>query len=201
MHEVREPAAAYGKTKLTEEEYLAWEGQQTQKHEYFQGEIFAMAGASLEHNIIFSNVFSELAVKLKGKPCKPFGSDMRIYIPQNALYTYPDISVFCNPVSQHEEKINSFTQPTVIIEILSSSTKNYDRGDKFKFYRNISTLQEYILIDSESMFIEAYKINEAGFWELHEYKSNDNELLIDTLNIAVPLVEIYQGTGLSAVTS
>jgi Uma2 family endonuclease len=196
MSEVREPAIAYGKKKLTEEEYLAWEDQQTEKHEYFEGEVFAMAGASMAHNVIFSNVFGEIRQFLKGKSCMPFGSDLRVYVPQNKLYAYPDISVFCRPISEKEEKLNSFTESTILIEILSSSTKNYDRGEKFKLYRDIPSLKEYILIDSQSVLVEAYRINEAGFWELRVYKSIDSEVSFNSLGFSVPLVDIYNSTDL-----
>src|SRR5690554_8040933 len=93
--EVRDPIVVYNKSKFTVDEYLRFEKDAAQKHEYFNGEIFAMAGAGPRHNIIFSNVFRELAYHLKGRPCKPFGSDLRIHIPENALFTYPDISVIC----------------------------------------------------------------------------------------------------------
>src|SRR5260221_3507581 len=165
---LREPIVAYGKKKFTEDEYLQLERQSYQKHEYYKGEIFAMSGAGLPHNIIFSNVFGNIAYKLKGKPCLPFGSDMRTHIPENTLFTYPDISIYCGDLTNYNE--DTILHPSVIIEILSPSTKNYDRGDKFKLYRDIPKLKEYILIDSENIFIEAFRINDGGHWELEEYK-------------------------------
>lgn len=159
MTELREPVVAYGKKIFTIEEYLAYENASPKKHEYYQGEMFAMAGAGHLHNLIFSNLFIELGIRLKGKKCRPYGSDMRTYIPENTLFTYPDISIVCGePASSPIDK-NSFTSPTVIIEILSRSTKNYDRGEKFMLYRDIPSLKEYILIDSESIHIEAFRLN------------------------------------------
>ena len=137
MHDVREPAIAYGKTKLTEEEYLSFEKASQTKHEYYRGEIFAMSGAGARHNVIFSNLFGELAYKLKNHSCRPYGSDMRVNIPENTLYTYPDISIYCGDIVPSEKDEDTATSPTVIIEILSPSTKEYDRGTKFKLYRSM----------------------------------------------------------------
>lgn len=125
--EIREPIVTYGKKNFTIEEYLEMERASMEKHEYYQGEIFAMAGASDNHNEIFSNIFGDLAYRLKGKLCKPYGSDMRIHIPENSLFTYPDISIFCKDISKQEIYQDSFSEPAVIIEILSPSAKSYDR--------------------------------------------------------------------------
>jgi len=195
MHDIlREPVEAYGKRKLTAEEYLKWESQQVEKHEFFRGEIFAMAGAGAQHNVIYNNVYGFLWTQLRGKSCQPYGSDLRIHVPVNGLYTYPDISIICKNIVDAEAKGENL-EPLVIIEILSPSTKNYDRGEKFQLYRDIPTLKEYVLIDSESVLIEAYRINEAGFWELHIYRSLESELMFNSLNCSLPLVEVYNETG------
>ncbi len=190
--EVREPIIAYGKKKFTIEEYLEMEHHSVEKHEYYQDEIFAMAGASNNHNEIFSNVFGDLAYRLKGKLCKPYGSDMRIHIPENTLFTYPDISIFCKDPSEQQIYPDSFSGPAVIIEILSPATKRYDRGEKFKLYRDIAGLKEYILIDSESISIEAFRLNEHNHWELEEYKKEDDILSVQTVQLSLPLREIYE---------
>jgi len=197
ISEVREPLAAYGKKILTVDEYLEWEKQQEEKHEFFRGEIFAMSGASARHNVIFKNLFVELAVALKGKPCQPYGSDMRVHIPQNTLYTYPDISIFCKDIL--DENADGAIEPTVLIEILSPSTRNYDRGGKFKLYRDIPTLKEFIIVDSEAVAIESFRLNERGHWELEEYKLASDNLDFPCLAISVPLSEIYAGTKLLPV--
>ncbi|MEK7224627.1 MAG: Uma2 family endonuclease [Bacteroidota bacterium] len=130
--ELNEPIVAYGKSKFTEEEYLQMERTATDRHEYYRGEIFrmlghgealAMSGAGDRHNIIFSNLFGELCIKLKGKPCQPFGPDMRLNIPENTLYTYPDISVYCRDIEDSIDEDN-IVNPTVLIEILSPSTRS-----------------------------------------------------------------------------
>lgn len=194
--EIREPAVAYGKNKLTPEEYLAWESTATEKHEYYRGEVFAMAGASVRHNVIAKNLMIGIGVRLRGKQCQPYGSDLRIHIPENTLFTYPDISIICRDIVE-EENDDYAIAPTVIIEILSSSTKSYDRGEKFRLYRDILTLKAYILIDSESIAIEAFRINASGHWELEEYKSVNAVLTIPVVDLAIPLRDIYEGTKLS----
>ena len=194
--EVREPVVAYGKKILTEEEYLTWERSAKRKHEYFRGQVFAMAGAGNRHNIIFKNVYGDLAYRLKGQSCQLYGSDLRIHIPENTLYTYPDISIFCKDLFDNDDDDN-FTQPDVIIEILSPSTKDYDRGTKFQLYRDIATLKEYVLIDSEAIHAEVYRINTYKHWVLQEYKSLDDALEIRQVKWSMPLKEIYEGTRLS----
>lgn len=193
MIEVREPIIAYNKSKLTIEEYLAFERASTEKHEYYKGEVFAMSGASRRHNMIFSNLFGELSINMKNKPCRAFGSDMRVHIPENSLFTYPDISVFFGDFNMFEE--DSALQPTLLIEILSPSTKNYDRG-KFALYRDIPTLREYVLVDSETIRVEDFRLNASNHWELEEYKSVDTVLALPTIDLSIPLRDIYKDTRL-----
>ena len=194
---IREPLVAYNKTTLSQEEYLEWEKTAERKNEFFEGEIFAMSGASRRHNKIFSNLFGKITIQLMNKPCQPYGSDMRIHIPENTLYTYPDISIFCGDVIPSDPDDDTVILPTVIIEILSKSTQNYDRGEKFKLYRDIPSLKEYLLVDSESILLESYRINQRGNWELEEIKSTDGIFSIPTLGISIPLEDIYKGTKLS----
>jgi Uma2 family endonuclease len=215
MIEVREPIVLYNKSKFTEEEYLAFERTSNRKHEYFQGEVFlmldyapsgisdaeiqSMSGASHVHNVLTVNIIGELYIALKGKPCRPYGSDMRVNIPENTLFTYPDISVFCGDLKQTED--DSVVGPTVIIEVLSPSTKNYDRGGKFKLYRDIPTLKEFILVDTESVSIEVFRLNTTNHWELEEYKSLADALRIPAINISIPLLQIYSNTNLAQLPS
>jgi Uma2 family endonuclease len=196
MIEVRDPVAIYNKTKFTVEEYLEFEKSNTEKHEFYRGEIFLMSGAGARHNVIFSNFFRELATKLKGEPCKPYGSDLRIHVAQNTLFTYPDISVICGDIVPSQLDQDTATEPVVLVEILSPSTRNYDKGDKFKLYRDIPALREYILVDSEAICIEVYRINQRGHWELEEYLSLRDTLMIPALHLSIPLTEIYESTKL-----
>lgn len=176
---------------LTESEYLEAERIATTKHEYFNGEVFAMSGASIAHNIIFSSVFGELTTKLKGKKCRPFGSDLRAHIPKNSLYTYPDISVFCGEIKTTDASFDTATNPTIIIEILSPSTRDYDKGGKFTLYRDIESLQEYIIIDSENIMVEKFKRNTDNSWQLIDYRSIDLDFSIESLGIQMDLATIY----------
>jgi Uma2 family endonuclease len=193
---VREPAVAYGKKILSPEEYIKFENESQQKHEFFKGEIFAMAGAGLKHNQIFKNLFFELCSALKGKSCQPYGSDLRIHIPQNTLYTYPDISIICRELISSTEELDSVVEPVIIIEILSESTQNYDRGAKFKLYRDIPTLKEYIMVDSDSISIECFRVNKTNHWELEEYKTLEQILSIPTLAVNLSIKQVYEGTKL-----
>ncbi len=195
---VNEPAVAYQKRHYTIEEYLEMEKASTVKHEYFQGEIFAMSGAAFNHNLIFSNVFGLLFSKLKGSKCIPFGSDMRMNIPENTLFTYPDISIYCDEIKHLTEDKDTILQPTIIIEILSPSTKNYDRGKKFKLYKDIPSLKEYIMIDSDSVLVEAYYISDEQNWILNKYEELSDRLRLASMGFDLALSDIYSHVSFSA---
>lgn len=194
--EVKEPAVAYGKMKYTIEEYLAMEKESDVKHEYYHGEVFAMAGVGLPHNIISSNLFTSIGSFLKGKPCRPFGSDFRVHVPQNTLFTYPDISIVCGDITTRENDDENLLNPTVIIEILSPSTRSYDKGKKFSLYKQIPSLKEYVLVDSEALKVEAWFVNADGYWELKEHQKKDDQLHIQAIELSLPLTEIYEDTKL-----
>jgi Uma2 family endonuclease len=194
MMEVKEPIVVYGKKKLTVEEYLEFEKAASEKHEYYQGEIFAMSGAGPRHNVIVKNLMRDIATALRGKPCQPYGSDMRINIPENTLFTYPDLSIICGGVIPSDYDEDTATLPVVIIEIPSKSTREYDRIGKFQLYRDIPVLREYILIDSESINIESFRINSNNHWELEEYKTITGELSLPSVQVNIPIADIYEGT-------
>jgi len=195
--EVNEAAVSYSKQQYTIEEYLTMENAAEEKHEYYRGEIFAMSGAKLQHNIVTINLTTTLKNKLKGKPCRPYGRDLRIHIEKNTLFTYPDISVICGePISRSNDGLN-FLNPTVIIEVASPSTRNYDRETKFKLYRDIPTLKEYMLADPEAISIESWFINGHGNWELREYRSIADILELNSIGVSMALGEIYEGTKVS----
>ncbi|RLJ72708.1 Uma2 family endonuclease [Pedobacter alluvionis] len=188
---VNEPVVAYQKRHYTVEEYLEMEKVSTEKHEYFQGEIFTMSGAGDNHNEIFSNVFIEIGNKLKGKPCRPYGSDKRMNIPENTLFTYPDISIYCNGLTHSDTDEDTSILPTAIIEILSPSTKNYDRGKKFMLYKDIPSLKEYIMIDSQSILVEAYYIDHEQNWVLNKHEELTDVLSFVSMGFDVALSDIY----------
>ena len=194
--EIKEPAPAYEKRKYTIEEYLEMEKESDLKHEYYRGEIFAMSGPKVQHNIIAGNIFGDLKNKLKGSRCRPFSSDQRIHIPSNTLFTYPDISVVCGEINTLNNDKWNILNPCVLIEILSPSTRSYDRGEKFWFYRAIQTLKEYVIVDSENIQLEIFRVNERGHWELEEYTNTRDKLFIKTIDVYIELTEIYEGTEL-----
>ena len=178
---------------LSAAEYLEIERASSEKHEYFCGEIFAMSGASLPHNVISKNTNGHLFIKLLGKKCQPFGSDLRIHIPSNSLYTYPDISIVCGDPETTDDKFDTIINPSVLFEILSPSTQKYDRIEKFELYRDIVSLQEYIMINSEKIQVLKYFRNPDNSWLLTEYKSIDDRFEIQTVAVVLSLSDIYEG--------
>ncbi len=197
--EVREPAvAAYSKRRISIEEYLEMENASIEKHEYYKGEVFAMSGAKVPHNEICVNLIAILKNKLKGKKCKPYNSDQRIHIQSNTLFTYPDISIVCGEIITLDNDDYNVLNPAIIIEVLSKSTRSYDRGEKFKLYRDIQTLREYILADSESIHLEVFRLNEKNHWELEEYNSAEEFLFIKAIDEKILILEIYESVNMKA---
>ncbi len=184
---INEPVVSYGKKYYTIEEYLELEEKAIEKSEYYKGEIFSIAGASMAHNEIFKNLYGDLAYQSKGKPSQPYGSHLRLYIPENTLFTYPDIAIYCKATNEDNSKNN----PSVITEILSKLTMSYDMGVKFQLYRDIKTLKEYIMIDSEKIHVKRWYINGTGNWELQELKNSSDILDITTVNFSINLQDIY----------
>ncbi len=182
------PALKY----IDQTEYLDAERKALDKHEYYKGEIFAMSGANITHNIISTNCIVTLGKKLKKTNNHIFGSDLRIHIPKNSLYTYPDISIVCGDVKTTDDHFDTATNPVVIIEILSSSTRDYDKGGKFTLYRDIDPLQEYILIDSEKIMVEKFIKNDDNSWQLTEYKSIEQSFWINSVDIELQLQDVYE---------
>jgi Uma2 family endonuclease len=189
-NEVKEPAPKYN--YISPEQYLEMERASETKHEYYNGEVFAMAGASKKHNLIVKNINTTVLPYLKGKNCDMFGSDLRIYIPENTLYTYPDFSIICGEWKTTDEEKDTVTNPSVIIEVLSKSTRNYDRIMKFAFYRSIKTLQEYVLIDSTSVAVEIYARRADNSWLLREFKQLTDSFYISTIGLTVFLKDVYE---------
>jgi Uma2 family endonuclease len=199
---VHEPSTGYGnsaKAKLTIAEYLEWEQEASEKHEYYQGEVFAMSGAKVVHNRVCSNLFLALGMRLKGRPCRPYTSDMRIHIPSNTLFTYPDISIVCGePDTLNDDEWNVLN-PSVLVEVLSPSTRIYDRGEKFALYRDIPSFKEYILVSPESIHVDVFRL-QNGRWELERYRQADGSIELRSLGLSIPVSEIYEGVQLRADT-
>ena len=172
---------------LTEEEYLSFERSSNVKHEYLSGHIYAMAGAIREHNLITGNVAGELRAQLKGKPYETYSNDMRVRIPRAGQYTYPDVVIVCGTPQFLDDQADTLLNPLVIIEVLSSSTEAYDRGEKFRDYRSIESLSEYILISQTKRAVDHFaKIN--NIWTIQEV---EQEIRFVTIPCVLTFPEIY----------
>jgi Uma2 family endonuclease len=160
------PAA---RTQLSPQEYLELERASEQKHEYVDGEIFAMAGGTFEHSLTASNILRELGNGLAGRPCSVLTSDMRIQIPSRRRYLYPDGSVVCGRPEFEDETRDTLLNPTVVLEVLSDSTEAYDRGDKFDQFRSLRSLKEYVLASQKAPRIEVFTRQPDESWVLRVY--------------------------------
>jgi Uma2 family endonuclease len=184
-----QPASQY----ISISDYLEGERTATEKHEYYKGEVYAMSGASLKHNRIQVNFTRHVANYLAGKGCDVFGSDLRVHIPSNSLFTYPDAVIICGKPELLDNTADTVLNPVIIVEILSKSTQSYDRGDKFNLYRAIPSLQEYILINSEAIGIEHYSKQENHSWLLQDYQDMAASFLIKSIELQLPLAQLYEG--------
>ena len=180
------------KNYITPEEYLATEREAAFKSEYYQGEVFALAGAGNNHNIITANLIISLGISFKGKNCRVYPSDMRLHIPLNGLYTYPDVLAICGEKQFLDEKKDTMLNPFLIVEVLSPSTADYDRGTKFMLYRSIPGLQHYLLVDSRSCHVEKFSKNPDGIWVLTEEKNKNATLTFSNPEFALAMADIYE---------
>lgn len=194
-NEVKEPVPKFN--FITPDEYLAKERASEEKHEYYKGEMFAMSGATPAHNDIAYNINRIIAPFLHGKGCKLYGSDFRIHIPENLLFTYPDFSIVCGKTETPDIYTDNLSNPAVIIEILSKSSRDYDRGTKFTLYRSIKTLKEYILIDSTSVSVELFTRKENDSWILTEFKLLTDSFIISTIGLSLQLSDLYEDVNIS----
>lgn len=176
---------------MSPEAFLAFERASDEKHEYRDGEIVAMSGARRAHNIIALNVGSRLHGALKGKKCEAYMSEMRVWVPKSRLYTYPDIVVVCGDPEFVDDEFDTLINPILIIEILSESTESYDRGEKFKNYRSINSLTEYVLISQTSAAIEKYVKHGDGFWMLTDASGLDASINLDSIDCQLSLADVY----------
>ena len=178
--------------KYSVEEYLELEEKAEFKSEYYKGEIFAMAGASSNHNRICRNLTAILHYGLKNKICEVFVNEMKVYVEQNTLFTYPDVSVVCSKNKDNIEKNGIVTNPKLIIEVLSKSTENYDRTDKFRLYRDIESLEEYILVSQEKKKIEIFRKNLQNRWEIIDLEDNNNIVKFESIDCELDINDIYE---------
>ncbi len=182
------------KHKMTPEEYLAFERNSEVRHEYFDGELFAMVGATKSHNLININIAGELRNRFVAddSACRVFSNDMRVGIQETGQYTYPDIAVVCGDIDFEDRKLDTLLNPVIIVEILSSSTEAFDRGDKFAFYRRIPSLREYVLVSQKKCRVEKYMRSDDGGWIYFSYEDVEQTMKIESIHCELSLSEIYR---------
>ncbi len=174
---------------MTPQEYLEWEDLQPIKYEYIDGEVFAMTGGILPHNSIAINLTTALKNHLRGSGCKVFMADAKVGISQNGPFHYPDVMVTCDQSDRTARKV--IYHPILIVEVLSPGTESFDRGKKFSNYRRIDSLKEYVLIDTDRMAVECYRLNEREMWELNPYVPEETNTEVIEMNIHLQSIDFH----------
>ena len=186
------------KKYYTPEEYLEIEETSESKNEYRDGEIVPMAGGTTNHNEIAGNFYANFKFKMRGKNYKIYMGDVKLWIPRYRIYTYPDIMVIQGKPIYEGNGTSKVTNPLMIVEVLSNSTENHDRTNKFRFYRSIPELQEYIIINQYEYLVEQFNKNAEGQWVLTEYESVDAVLSIKSIDFKISFSDIYEGVNLES---
>ncbi len=197
-------AARAAQTHLTPEEYIALERKaipdaDTVRSEYVKGEIIAMSGASREHNLITNNISGELRSLLKDSGCETYASDMRVSSPLTSSYFYPDVVVVCKEPRFEDDVFDTLLNPIILVEVLSTSTEVYDRGEKFGHYRHLTSLQEYILVSQDKVLVERYRLPQKNDtvpitpkdWIFTAFQALEDILPLASIQCELPLQEIY----------
>ncbi len=183
--------AVQSKRRFAPEEYLALERASEAKRGYFDGEIFATGGASERHNVIVFNVAGELRAQLKGRDYRAYVNDMRVKVSATGLCCYPDVVIVCGERMFEDEQVDTLRNPTVLIEVLSPSTEQYDRGKKFEHYRTLPSLEAYVLIAQSEVQVERYERQEGGRWLLSEFKEKETAFDLSLIGCTLRLEEVY----------
>ncbi len=176
---------------ITEEEYLIREPEAEYKSEFRDGEMVAMSGASPAHGRISANLTGELYSLLKGSPCQVFTSDTRVKVQAARFYTYPDVSVVCGEPVYDNPRMGTLLNPILIVEVLSRSTETYDRGEKFKYYQKLGSLQDYLLVAQDRVCVERFSRQEDGRWTSVKYESIDDIAELPSAGCSVALRDVY----------
>lgn len=176
----------------SEAEYLAFERESDIRHEFWDGQIRAMAGASRRHNIIASNVNGVLFNQLADRTCEHYPGDMRVYVSATRLFTYPDVTMVCGDVELNDEALDALLNPTVIFEILSPSTEQYDRGQKFQAYRSLPSLQDYVLVSQAQARVEHYHRQGTLQWAFTDILGLDTAFTLPSIRVTLPLADLYR---------
>jgi Uma2 family endonuclease len=184
--------SAHEHQRLTPQDYFEWEAQQQLRYEYFDGEVFAMAGGSLAHADIALNIASLLRAQVKGR-CKVRNSDAKVGITEDGPFVYPDVSVSCD---QRDRTAQTFSRyPCLIVEVVSPGTEAYDRGGKFTLYRRLDSLKEYVLVGSEAKTVEVFRRNSDGSWAFIPYGPEET-IELASLGVRLPMAAIYEEVAL-----
>jgi Uma2 family endonuclease len=186
VHPHKQPRQFY-----TEQEYFALEEAAAYKSEYYRGELFGMAGASENHNLISGNFFTDLNIAFRGKTCRAYTNDMKVQVPAHKFYTYPDVIALCAASEFVEGRDDTITNPMLIVEVLSASTRIYDRNTKFEFYQALSSLKYYVLVDQKRLHVEVYTKQEDNSWLLRTFTQLEDVVRLEALNFETTLANIY----------
>lgn len=179
---------------LTIEQYFEREEKREDRSEYFRGELFLMGGGTLEHNTIIFNLVSDLRPALRGGSCKLYGQDLRLWVDAYQLFTYPDLLLLCGSPKLFPGRKDTVTDANLIVEVLSPSTRDYDAGDKFKFYRSLPSFQEYLMISQDEYRVEHHWRQAASRWLLTEFTEPDATIPLATLpGVHLTMSSIYEG--------
>jgi Uma2 family endonuclease len=184
--------AAVLKPHVTAADYLAAERTGKTKHEYLAGQVYAMAGASERHNLVAMNTGASLHAQLRRRSCNVYPSDMRVKTRAMGLYTYPDLSVVCGTPQFEDERRDTLLNPTLIVEVLSPTTENYDRGRKFQHYRTMPSLVEYVIIAQDVMHVEHYARQPDGRWLLTEADGAAGAIQLAAIGCELALADVYE---------
>ena len=185
--------SAAKKLLISPREYLERERLAEFKSEYLRGEVYAMSGASWEHTLIKDNLAHVLWSRFKGRPCKVLTSDLRVRAEKAGLYAYPDIVIVCEDPQFEDEVFDTLLNPKVVVEVLSDSTERYDRGEKFKSYRTLESLQEYVHVAQNQPLMERFVRQTDDSWLLTTFTGLDAEIAFLSLGVGVTLEEVYSG--------
>ena len=185
------------KTFLTEEQYLEIERKAEFKSEYFNGEMFAMAGAREAHNLIVWHLMRDFGNHLRNRNCRAYSSEMRVRVKPNGLYTYPDVAAVCGEPRFLDEQRDTLLNPDVIVEVLSPTTEAYDRGRKFDWYRGLDSLREYLLLATDRVHADLYTRQPDNRWLLTSADSLEDSLTIESVGVSLKLADLYEKVELA----
>lgn len=185
---------AVPQSRLSIEDYLAWENEQPDRNEYYRGEVFAMVGARRVHGRVVTNLVRRLSEALDGTPCQVFAETMKLQVSDDAVF-YPDLMVTCDPSDLETDMV--FRSPTLIVEVLSPSTQAFDRGLKFAAYRRLASLREYVLVDPETRVVEGFRLDEHGKWVLYDMSSGA-AFEAASIGCSIAMEAVFAGVSLLA---